>query len=116
MLVIQELQNHFERLPMNGMINFKNMKKLFTILLLIILLVFTSSCVSSQRIIGDEYVVTSVKIWNYQTYETQYYIEAVPVNKNANAFTIDGNKMTYYTNTFYSVGDTIKLYNSSKRW
>ena len=87
------------------------MKKIFTILLLII---FINSCVSPQRIIGDEYIVTSVKIWNYQTYETQYYIEAVPVNKNADAFTFNGNKMTYYTNTFYSVGDTIKLYNSSK--
>ena len=90
------------------------MKKIFTILLFVILLIFTSSCVSPRRIIGDEYIVTSVKIWNYQTYETQYYIEAVPVNKNANAFTPTGNKMIYYTNTSYSVGDTIKLYNSSK--
>lgn len=90
------------------------MKKIFTILLLVILLIFTSSCVSSKRVVGDEYVVTSVKIWNNGAYETQYYIEAVPVNKNANAYTVNGNKMTYYTNTFYSVGDTIKLYNLSK--
>lgn len=101
---------------MSGMINFKNMKKLFTILLFIISIALASSCVNSRRVVGDEYVVTSVKIWNYQTYETRYYIEAVPVNENAGAFTYNGNKMTYYTNTFYSVGDTIKLYNSSKRW
>ena len=89
------------------------MEKIFTILSLVILLIFTSSCVSSQRIIGDEYVIMSVKIWN-STYETQYYIEAVPVNKHADAHTFDGNRIIYYTNTFYSVGDTIKLYNSSK--
>lgn len=90
------------------------MKKIFTILSLVILLIFTSSCVSPRRVIGDEYVVTSVKIWNSQGYKTQYCIKATPVNKNANANTFNGNKMAYYTNTFYSVGDTIKLYNSSK--
>lgn len=90
------------------------MKKIFIILSLVILLIFTSSCVSPRRVVGDEYVVTSVEIRNSQEYETQYYIKAVSVNKSANAYTFYGNKMTYYTNTFYSVGDTIKLYNSSK--
>ena len=90
------------------------MKKIFTIILLVILLIFTSSCVSSRRIVGDEYVVTSVKIWNYQIYETLYYVEAASVNENANTYTFNGNKITYYTNTLYSVGDTIKLYNSSR--
>ena len=92
------------------------MKKIFTILLLVILLIFTSSCSSaiSRRIIGDEYIVTSVRVWNAKIYGTFYYVEATSVNENANAYTFKGNKMTYYTNTFYSVGDTIKLYNSSK--
>ena len=90
------------------------MKKIFIILSIVILLIFTSSCVSPHRIIGDEYVVISVELYNSKAYETQYYIESVPVNKNANAYTWKGNKMTYYTNTFYSVGDTIKLYNSPK--
>lgn len=90
------------------------MKKIFTILSLVILFIFTSSCVSPRRVIGDEYVVTSVEIRNSQKYKTQYYIKAAPVNKNADANTFDGNRMTYYTNTLYSVGDTIKLYNLSK--
>ena len=89
------------------------MKKVFTILLLVILLIFTSSCVSPRRVVGDEYIVESVKKL-YSHYETLYYIEASPVNEEADAFTFNGNKMKYYTNTFYSVGDTIKLYNSSK--
>ena len=89
------------------------MKKIFKFLLLVILLIFTSSCVSPRRVVGDEYIVVSVKKM-YSEYETLYYIEASPVNEYANRFTLNGNKMKYYTNTFYSVGDTIKLYNSSK--
>ena len=90
------------------------MKKIFTILLLVILLIFTSSCVNPRRIVGDEYVVTSVRVWNSKIYGTFYYVEAISVNKNAGACTFNGNKIAYYTNTLYSVGDTIKLYNSSK--
>lgn len=90
------------------------MKKIFTILSLVVLFIFISSCVSPRRVIGDEYVVMSVEIQNSRVYKTQYHIKAASVNKKANANTFDGNKMTYYTNTFYSVGDTIKLYNSSK--
>lgn len=90
------------------------MKKIFTILLLVILLIFTSSCADSKRIVGDKYVVTSVRVWDSKIYGTLYYVEATSVNKNANAYTFKGNKMKYYTNTFYSVGDTIKLYNLSK--
>ena len=92
------------------------MKKFFTFLLIVLLIGTASSCVSGRRIVGDEYIVVSVKSQSQYTYQTKYYIEAVPVNKKAHGYTFFGNRMHYYTNTFYSVGDTIKLsnYNQSK--
>lgn len=90
------------------------MKKFFTFLLIVLLIGAASSCVSSRRVVGDEYIVVSVKKHSHYTYQTQYYIEAVPVNKKAQANTFNGNRMHYYTNTFYSVGDTIKLSNCNQ--
>ena len=90
------------------------MKKFFTFLLIVLLIGTASSCVSSRRIVGDEYIVVSVKRQSHYAYQTKYYIEAIPVNKKAQAHTLNGNRMHYYTNTFYSVGDTIKLSNCNQ--
>lgn len=89
-----------------------NMKKIFAAFVLTICL---ASCVSPHRVIGDEYVVTSVRKMSFKTYGTNYYVIAKPLNnKGADAFTFNGNVMKYYTNTFYSVGDIIKVSNKNE--
>ena len=90
------------------------MKKFFILLPIVLLIGTGSSCVSGRRVVGDEYIVVSVKRQSHYAYQTKYYIEAIPVNKNAQANTLNGNRMHYYTNTFYSVGDTIKLSNCNQ--
>ena len=86
------------------------MKKIFIAL---VLAMSIASCTNPNLVIGDEYVVVSVQIKPYKTYGTVYYVTARPLNKGADALTFNGNVMKYYTNTFYSVGDTIKISNKN---
>jgi len=85
------------------------MKKILSILILVMLLI--TSCVNPHKVIGDDYVVKKVELCPSR-YDTKYHIIARPTNKNAGYGTFRGNIMDYYTNTFYSVGDTIVLVNS----
>ena len=87
------------------------MKKFLLILTVLFLL---CGCVSPHRIVGEEYVVTRVEVWNYEAYGTKYFVKAKCVNPNSVYLTVDGNYVNYYTNTFYSVGDTIKITNNSR--
>ena len=87
-----------------------NMKK---ILILLAVVVSLASCINPHLVVGDEYVVVSVEKKEDHTYGTKYYVTARPVNEGADAGTFNGNVMKYYTNTFYSVGDIIKLSNTT---
>jgi len=85
------------------------MKKILFILSLVLLIL--TSCTNPHRVVGDEYIVRKVEYFPNNPYKLTYKIKAVPVYPKANSNTFDGNKMIYYTDTFYSVGDTIKLIN-----
>lgn len=87
-----------------------NMKKIFIAL---VLAMSIASCTNPNLVIGDEYIVVSVQKSISDVYCTQYYVTAKSVNEWANAYTFNGNVMKYYTNTLYSVGDTIKISNKN---
>lgn len=88
------------------------MKKILFILSLVLLLL--TSCTNPHRVVGDEYIVRKVEYFPSNPYRLTYKIMAVPVHPKANRGTFDGNKMRYYTDAFYSVGDTIKISNLRK--
>jgi len=90
------------------------MKKILGILLFLLLLTGCSDF-KAHNVVGDEYIVKGVKEYRIGEYGTQYKIHAVSVNKNAGSHTFNGNWIDYYTNSFYSVGDTIKLTNSKMK-
>lgn len=79
------------------------------IILLILALCLMASCMNPHMIIGDEMVVTSVKQLPNGVYETKYVVEVSSLNENSQYCTFNGNHLRYYTNTLYSVGDTLTI-------
>lgn len=80
------------------------MKKLFIILCLIFLSV---SCSNPNIIVGDDMVVTYVGRVPEQSYQTLYKVQVRSLNKGAGSMTLNGQYLYYYTNTLYTVGDTL---------
>jgi hypothetical protein len=70
------------------------------------------SCSDNYPIIGDYYIVESVEVFK-SAYSTKYKIIAKPLNDGTTGKSIlkYDNSRVYYTNSFYSVNDTIKLIN-----
>lgn len=80
------------------------MRKLIVIIIAALLL---CSC-GRMKIVGNQYVVTSVKD-DRNSYELKYKIEIRSLHKKSNINTWDGNKFTMYTDELYMVGDTLTI-------
>lgn len=88
------------------------MKKILCILLFMILILISCNP-RGHYIVDDEYTVIKVEYYPNNPYNLKYKIIAMPINKTPNTFTFFGNRMKYYyTNTFYSIEDTIRLINT----
>lgn len=68
------------------------------------------SCRDNYPIIGDYYIVESVEVFK-SSYSTKYKIIAKPLTNSKTILDDNTYKRVYYTNSFYSVNDTIKLIN-----
>ena len=60
-------------------------------------------------IVGDSYIVTKVE--KYRRYRKSYKVEirCLDIESGCNAYTLEGNVKTLYTNHLYTVGDTVKI-------
>ena len=87
------------------------MKK-FVFALILIVCLCCISCRDDFPIVGDYYVVESVELCKKSSFSTKYRIIAKSLSNDVDSKDLwSGGRVVYYTNTFYSIHDTIKLIN-----
>lgn len=89
-----------------GLLFDKHMNKTIAIVSLLLML---CGCVSPHRVVGDEYVVTSVEKHPDSDYKTCVKVTLRSLNKGSYAYTFGGNYLDWYTDQAPHLGDTVKV-------
>ena len=89
-----------------GLLFDKHMKKAIAIVSLLLMLV---GCVSPHRVVGEEYVVTSVEKHPYGEYKTNVKVTLRCLRQGSNYYTFNGNYLIWYTDQVPHLGDTVKV-------
>lgn len=89
-----------------GLLFDKHMKKVIAIASLLLMLV---GCVSPHRVVGDEYVVTSVKKLPFGEYKTNVKVTLRCLRQGSNYGTVNGNYLDWYTDQVPHLGDTVRV-------
>jgi len=82
-------------------------------ILILVIALLAVACTNPNRLIGDEFIVTSVKYYPHPIYETSYRVVLHSAHLNADWDTLDGNALEYFTDVLYSVGDTLTFNGNS---
>lgn len=85
----------------------KFLEKFIKTLLICAAVAYVIGLLRRMPIVGNEYVVTEVSTRGSFTYDYKYKVDVYAVDKNAGAFTVNGNHHRFYTNDLYAIGDTI---------